>query len=143
MRRWRIPSARQAIAWIGRDVGGAVVGHHPLDRDPVATVEGQRPAQKADRGERPLVAQHLDVGKTGGVVDADVNASQPSWRRRTPEPSVLVGLPAPAAGDPLASPTLDPPQLLDVDVDELAGASALIAPGWLEPRRPSRPSPSG
>ena len=37
------------------------------------------------------------------------------------------------ACDPFAGAAFDPPELFDVDVDELAGAGALVAHGLLEP----------
>jgi hypothetical protein len=52
-----------------RAVGGAVVGHQPLDLDPVGWVEGEGAAQGADRRLRLLVPQHLEH-RPGG------------WRRR-------------------------------------------------------------
>jgi hypothetical protein len=42
-------------------------------------------------------------------------------------------MPALAVADALARATFDPPQLLDIDVEQLAGTAALIAPRRLEP----------
>jgi hypothetical protein len=61
----------------------------------------------------------------------------------TPQP-VLVGdggLIVLAAGGAMSRAALDAPELLDVDMDQLAGPLALIALGRLEPRRPSVPIP--
>ena len=63
MRRCLIPSVLQASACTIRDVGGAVVAHHPLDADPVR-------AEVGERARRLLVLAHLDVGEPGRVVDA-------------------------------------------------------------------------
>ena len=46
-----------------------------------------------------------------------------------------------AAKDSLARAALDPPELFDVDVDELAGTSPLIALRGSWPSRPNRPIP--
>ena len=44
-------------------------------------------------------------------------------------------------GDPVARSSLDSAELLDVDVDELAGAGALVAAGRLEPQPSQAPKP--
>ena len=110
----------------GRAVGVAVVCHQPLDRDAVGTVEADGAAQEADRRDRPFIAQDLDVGKAGGVVDADVDEL----------PATAAGR-VPAAGvGAVTEAALDRAQLLDVDVDQLARSGALIAVrrlGRLEP----------
>jgi hypothetical protein len=46
-----------------------------------------------------------------------------------------------ACADALAGATLDPAKLLDVDVDELAGSSPLVADRMLEPE-PAEPADS-
>src|SRR4029450_8031761 len=51
-----------------RHVRRAVVGQQPLDPEPIARVEGSRPAQEADRRRRLLVWQHLGVGESRVVV---------------------------------------------------------------------------
>src|SRR6266511_1873887 len=56
-----------------RAVAGAVICEHPLDPDPVAAKEGDRPAQEADCGRCFLVGEHLDVGEPGRVVDGHVH----------------------------------------------------------------------
>jgi hypothetical protein len=87
--------------------------------------------QKADRGLRLLVLKHLDVGEPGGVVDADVDALVADVA--SPDPARVgagwVAELALAADDPVAGGALDPSQLLDVDVKQLAGAGALVAAG--------------
>ena len=62
-----------------RDVGGAVVGHHPLDRDAALGEPGDRAAKEARAVSPRSSGKHLDVGEPGGVVDADV-ARTPSRR---------------------------------------------------------------
>ncbi len=56
-----------------RAVGVSVVCHQTRNRDPVSRVEGNGSPQEADRGAGPLIAQDLDVGEAGGVIDADVD----------------------------------------------------------------------
>jgi hypothetical protein len=43
-----IPSARQASAWAVDLIGAAVVGHQPLDLDPVSRVEVDGASQEGD-----------------------------------------------------------------------------------------------
>ena len=114
-------------------VAGAVVGHHPLDLDPVAAEEGEGAAQEAGGGRAFLVVEHLDVGEPGRVVDGDVHEL----------PADPARLRAPVAVDAVAGPA-DPAELLDVDVDELAGPGPLVAVGRLvrlQPRQLSEPVP--
>lgn len=56
-----------------REISGAVVGHQALDRDPVGAVEGQCSPQEGDGSGFLLVWPDLDVGKPGGVLDANVD----------------------------------------------------------------------
>jgi hypothetical protein len=120
----------------GRDVGGAVVGEDPLDRDPVAGEEADRSAQEDEGGRRPLVAQDLGVGEAGGVVDADVDelpaGGSAASARSVGEPRGVVLV----CREPVPGAAGDPAEPLDVDVDELAGARALIAPRRLEAQPP-------
>src|SRR5579862_3745335 len=114
-------------------VTGAVVGHHPLNTDAVGAVVGDGAAEEASRRGRLLVAEHLDVGDPGGVVDADVDVL----------PADPAASCAAVAVDAVAGPT-DPAKLLDVDVQELARSFPLIAVCWLgrfEPRQLPEPDP--
>ncbi len=110
-------------------VARAVVGHQPLNRDPMRREEGDRALEEADRGLLPLVGQDLGVGEAGGVVDADVDAFVAGAAAAN---TVGVGprlgaKRALAPEDPVAGPAVDPAQLLDVDVDQLACPPLLIA----------------
>src|SRR6266480_1345638 len=128
----------------GGDVGGAVVGQEPLDPDPSASVEGDRALQEADRRGRPFVGQHLRVGESAVVVDADVDVLvadvATALALEVDAGGVVPGTALDTKG-PFAGTALDPSEPLDVDVDELAGARALVAARLLEPSRPSRPMP--
>ena len=112
-----------------------------MDGDAVASVELDRAAEEADRGRAGLVVEDLCVGQAGGVVDRDVHelpAARASPRVRR---DGAVGVVAPAAGDAMSGAVNDPSELLDVDVDQLAGTLALVALGGLQPSRPSLPIP--
>ena len=106
-----------------RDVGGAVVGHHPLDPDPVRLVVGDSPFQEADRGDGLLVGEDLDVGDPGRVIDTDVDVL-PAGRTSG---MVRARLMAPVAGDPVSDAAADPSELLDVNVEQLTRSLALVA----------------
>ena len=68
-----------------RDVGGAVVGHHPLDPDPVRTEAG-------DRARRLLVLEQLDVGEPGRVGAASPEAAGSSPAPTRPLPVRVAGI---------------------------------------------------
>ena len=102
-------------------VGGAVVGDHALDFDAVAAEEAQGAGEEAHSGGRLLVGEHLGVGEAAVVVDGDVDVLVADGVAPL---AVLVGVDRvvvlrPAADTP-AGGALDPAQLLDVDVHELA-----------------------
>src|SRR6266536_2845174 len=103
-----------------RAVARPVIGEHPLDPDPVTAEEGDCAAQEADRSSCLLVAEHLDIGEPGRVVDGDVHElpADPAAPGRA------------VAVDAVAGPA-DLSQLLDIDVDELAWPRPLVAVGRL------------
>src|SRR6266536_5349483 len=131
----------------GGDVGGAVVGQEPLDPDPAASVEGDRALQEADRSGRPFVGQHLRVGESAVVVDADVDvlvADVATALALEVDAGGVVPGTALAAEGSLAGAALDPTEPLDVDVHELAGARALVAARAARARAgPADPCPGG
>jgi len=103
------------------DVGGAVVGQDALDVDAVAAVERDRAAQEADRGGGFFVGEHFGVGQSGGVVDGDVHEVPASFATDAPGGvGVGAGVVLAGAGDAFAGAADDPPEFLDVDVDQLA-----------------------
>jgi hypothetical protein len=109
-------------------VAGAVVGQKSFDGDAVALIKRDGSTQEPDRRRGLLVAQDLGVGKAGGVVDGDVHEVP---ARLATDPSCRVGVAAgvvrAATEDPLAGAAVDPAELLDVDVNQLAGRGAFIA----------------
>jgi hypothetical protein len=102
-----------------RDVARAVVAHHPLDPDAEALEPAQRPDQEAGHRLTLFVGQDLDVGQPGGIVDRDVDELVAD----------LAVLAAPLAGDAMAA-VAKAGELLDVEVDELTGAGALVTSRW-------------
>ena len=121
----------------GGAVGRAVVGDQPLDGDAVGWRSSATARRRnADRGGGLLVGEDLDVGQAGGVVDRDVHVlpadglARDARRRRCGERCSALRLPVTR----LPAPPLDPPELLDVDVDQLAGPLALVALRGLQAR---------
>ena len=100
-------------------IGIAVVGHDPLDGDAMAREPDQRPLEEGDGPGLALVGEDLGVGQARGVIDGDVQVFPA-------DAAVAVDHAGPAAGDAMPDAG-DPPKLLGVDVDELAGALALEA----------------
>jgi hypothetical protein len=126
----------------GRDVGRSVVGHHALDGDRVAGVERDRASQKRDRAAGLLVGEDLDVGQAGGVIDADVH-ELPTGHPDAPAVAARLALAGAAAGHAMPR-AADAAEFLDVDVNELARPSTLIAIRrlWrLKPRKLAQPDP--
>src|SRR5215813_14965207 len=99
-------------------VSGAVVGHDPLDADALTGEPSERAAEKADRALFFLVRQDLAVRQARGVVDANVQC--------LPADAVMsIDCARPASGDAVAD-TRDAAEFLGVEVDQLAGALALV-----------------
>jgi hypothetical protein len=99
------------------DVARAVVAHDPFDGDAKTLEVAQRPHQEAGHGLALLVGQDLDIGEPGRIVDGDVYEL----------PADGAVLAAPIAGDAMAD-VAEAGELLDVEVDELAGACAIVPP---------------
>jgi hypothetical protein len=88
----------------------------------VALVEGDGAAEEAGNRCRPFVGEHFGVGEAAVVVDGDVHVL-PADRSSDATVAVgdtRVGVLADTTTHALAGAALDPAQLLDVDVDELA-----------------------
>jgi hypothetical protein len=109
--------------------------------DAVSFVERDRSTEEADGGAGLLVLEDFDVGQACGVIDADVDELPAGDADALAvEPGLLLA--GAAAGDAVPS-AADPPQLLDVDVQELAGVTALVAVrrlGWLQPAELAQPN---
>src|SRR4029450_11386634 len=116
-------------------VARAIVGHYALDLDTEAGVIGDRCLEEGDRAALLLVRHDLGEGDAGVIVDADVHVF--------PAEAALLTLASPVAGDAV-SDLIELAELFDVDVDQLAGMLALIAPhrlGGLERAEPVEPEP--
>jgi hypothetical protein len=99
----------------------------------VAREERDGAPKERGRGGRLLVTEHFGVGQARRVVDGDVdivvaNGAPPAPLAVGERRRVVL-----AAGDAPPRPALDAPQLLDVDMDQLARPRALIALRGLEP----------
>ena len=99
-------------------IAGAVVGHHARDGDAEAGVVGDGGLEEGDGALLLLVGQDLAEGDARGVVDADVD--------ELPADAAALALAGAIAGDAMAD-ALEAAELLDVDVDQLAGMLALVA----------------
>jgi hypothetical protein len=115
--RWRRRSSPAGLAEQARDVARAVVGHHALDPNALAFEPAQRADQKTGHRLAFLVGQDLDIGQARGIVDSDVDEL----------PARAVGAVAAIARDAVAD-AAEAGELLDVEVDELAGACAAVTP---------------
>src|ERR1700759_3812783 len=120
-------------------VARAVVAHHPLDRHAHRGKPPNRSPQEAGGRLAALVCEHLHVGQAGRVIDADVDELPAGDAVATGVGEAIAAV----AGDAM-SRAQDPPQLLDVDVDQLSGARSLVAVwwlGWLEAAALAQPDP--
>jgi hypothetical protein len=90
-----------------------------------------RARQKKRTHVTACISQDLNVGQAGGIIDGHVDEL----------PADAADLMTPVAGDAMADPP-DAPELLDVEVDELAGLRVLVAHhrgGRLERPQPGEP----
>ena len=118
----------------------AVVGHDPLDGDAVGGEERRgRGARNAGGGLALLVGVDLGVGQAGVVVDGGVHVVVAASRRGPLRPGGRLAA-AVAAVDPPAAAVGEPAELLDVDVDQFAGAVAFVAADRLPVGRSSQAS---
>lgn len=104
-------------------VARTVVGHDPLDLDAQACVVGDRGLEEAHGAALSFVLHDLAEGDPGSIVDTDVDVFPAGSFAASPQ----VALPGSIAGDAMAY-TVELAELFDVDVDQLAGVFALIAP---------------
>src|SRR4051812_41819699 len=92
-------------------IAGAIVGHHTGNRDAEVRVVGDCGLEEGDR-------EDLREGYAGGVVDADVDELPPN--------APALALTGSIAGDAMAD-AVEAAELLDIDVDQVAGMFALVA----------------
>jgi hypothetical protein len=128
---------REQIATRGAFVGRAVVGHDALDLDAVAGEPIDRPRVKDTALSLRSSGEQLAVGEPGGVVEGDMDILP----AEASSGGASIALAGAIAGDAVAGP-LDATELLDVDVQQLARALALVADdGRRGSRAVSRPRP--
>jgi len=116
-----------------REIGWAVVGHNGADPDIESPVVGHGPFQVTGGGVLSFVGQDFDIGQARPIVDADVDEF----------PASPLGSDAAIAMDAMSDAN-DAPELLDVQMEEVAGPAPFIAP-WrllgLEKLQPVQTSP--
>jgi hypothetical protein len=98
-------------------VGEGVVSQHPLDGDVVGGEEAAGPAQESCAGGATLVGQDLGIGQPGVVIDGGMDLV--IARAVVPIPAAMLA--RVAAMDAVAAAVTQPPELLDVHVEQLAG----------------------
>ncbi len=106
------------ISEVMGSVARSVVGHDPFDGDVEAFVPGEGGFQEGDGACFFLVGPDVSEAEAGVVVDADMY--------ELPADSPAAALALSIFGDAVAYP-VETAQFFDIDVDHLAGASALIA----------------
>jgi hypothetical protein len=80
---------------------------------------GQGSLEEPDGGHGPLVGEDFDVGQPGGVIDADMDGF----------PAGPVGVASWSLTEGPFAGLGEPAELLDVEVDQLAGMAAAVAVG--------------
>src|SRR5271168_1084558 len=109
----------EVTAGIAEPIGieaGAVVGHHWAELDVVAGEVGGGLAEEAAGGGCLFIRHHGDVGYARVIVDGDIEELP------TCAASLILGV----AGDAVTG-LVDARQLLDIDVDQIAGGGIFIA----------------
>jgi hypothetical protein len=99
-------------------IGGAAIGQELLDFDPVGGVEGEGLLQSGEDALSSFVGEQASEGDAGVVVDGDVQAF---------EAGAGVALRAVTGG--ADSGAREAAELLDIEVEERAGAVAFVTPG--------------
>jgi hypothetical protein len=110
------PRTGAGTAEVVRAIGRAVVGHDARHGDAVAREPAEGAVEEGDGAGLALVGQDLAVGEPCGIVDGDMQDL----------PAGTASGVAPVAGDAVAD-AVDAAELLGVDVEQRAGAGALIA----------------
>ena len=103
-------------AEVSRAIAGAVVGEQAADGDAVLGIEGDGGAQEGDGGFALLVGQHAGEGKTGVIVDGDVQSLPAGELRSSAAAAVATN------GDLLIAG-----HALDVEVEQIARSGMLVA----------------
>src|SRR5207245_2096371 len=110
----------------------------------VAGVVGNGAAKESDRGGRLFIGEDFDIGQAGRVVDRDVDVFPADGSARNARGVAVDGrvvAPSLAVSDTFAGAALDPPELLDIDVDQLARPVTLVALRGLKAQAPELAHP--
>src|ERR1700750_1045973 len=102
-------------------VARAVVGHDTLDLDAQGRVVGDGGLEEGCSASLALVGLYLGEGDARSVVDADMD--------ELPADAACIALTGSVAGDAMAD-LVELAELLDVDVDQFAGAVPFVSAGW-------------
>ena len=114
-------------------VAAAVVGQHPLDDHPAVGEPGVGSGQEPGRRLLGLVGVDLGIGQPGVVIDGGVDEPMASQRVMVAAAAaagavgLAVGLAGGPAQEPVATTSGDVAQLLDIDVDQVAGMGVFLA----------------
>ena len=85
-------------------VAGAIVEHHPRDRDAEAVVISDCSLEEGNGADGLFVWEDIGEGDAGGIVDADTNIP--------PAEAARIALAGPVAGDPGATRSKQPRRLM-------------------------------
>jgi hypothetical protein len=111
----------EGVVEVAAAVAAAVVGQDPFDGDAMAGEEDGGSSPELGGGDTELVGEDFAVGDAGVGVDGGVHEGVTDLGAAVAAPF------GGAAVDPPAATAWDPADLLDVDVDELAGPGRLDA----------------
>jgi hypothetical protein len=100
-------------------IGGAAIGEDTLDLDAVVSVESDGLVESLEDAGQLLVGEQAGKGDSGMIINSDVEMFDASV---TSADGAITG--GANAGTREAS------QLLDIEMEELAGAGSLIPDGW-------------
>src|SRR5690606_24103338 len=100
------------------DVARTVIGHDAADGDAEAGIVGYRRRKEGDRTFLAFIGQDLAEGDARMIVDGDVD--------ELPADASAIGLAGAITGDAVTDP-LKSSELLDIDMDHLAGTIAFVA----------------
>ena len=103
------------------NVTGAVVGHYPLDGDPVGSEPSNGAIEKPNTSIGFLVWQNFDVSGPAGVVDTYMDGF--------PSGLLAAGSGASAPGHSMAG-LVETAEFFDVDMDQLTGVTPAVSVRW-------------
>jgi hypothetical protein len=102
-----------------REIRRSVIRHDSFDANSTIGEPSHSALHKCCRRVATFVFENFDIGNARSVIDANVGTF--------PARSAMTGLPAAVAGDAMSDTVLDAAELLDVDVNKLAGRRAFVS----------------